>query len=1321
MITKDNIKKLLSALRFEQENDIFTKSYEGVERPLKVDVRKEFFYYKEIGITVGRETTSNFAEPENFVVFECIDRLLSMGYKPEHIELEPAWKLGHTQKGGYADIWVRTYSGLSGEMVADKESLLIIECKKPDEFDGAWRDTLEDGAQLFSYFQQEQSTKFLCLYTSDLDGKETRPVYYLINVQDNEENLKNNPELLAYRDAKNNKQLFRVWHDTYQCDAATRGLFEDDIQPYHIGKNKFSVKDLYPISNDEIKKKYNEFATILRRHNVGAKENAFDKLVNLFLAKVVDETNNPDDLHFYWKGAAYDDDFSLQDRLQRLYRDGMEKFLSETVTYIENEQIEKAFRWYKKDPDATMKTIMEYFRALKFYSDNDFSFISVHNERLFKENAKILREVLLMLQDIKLKSTAEEGRDTETNQFLGDLFEGFLTKGVKQSEGQYFTPMPIVRFIVSSLPLKQIVSQSEGIPSCIDYACGAGHFLTEYAVRIKEFVEKYRSDINIREYYKHITGIEKEYRLSKVSKVSAFMYGHDETNIIYADALQPNAALQPNSYDVLVANPPYAVTGFLETLSDNDRAAFSLFDSNINTAKNNAIETFFMERSAQLMRAGGVAGIVLPISVLNKGGIYARAREIILENFDIVSLAEFGSGTFGKTGTNTVVLFLRRKETNTPAAEHYRNRVKTWFAASDHAEDIYQDEYLLQAYCDHCGYELEDYHTFLKDGVIHKALSETEVFTAYRESFDSTDRNAMKGVCDVARDIRNRFRTRSKTQTFRRQTEAQKKAEKEKALLNFIISIEREKVYIFLLAFTVDAPVLIVKSPTTTAAIKKFLGYEWSDSKGNEGIEYLHLSKSKSENEDEGDDDDTVQQIRGINGIRTPLFNPDDLCDPAKINTLIRQNFLGEDVVIPEDLSEFVSQARLVDMINFKRTAFDKTIKTSVVLQISVESKYETMPLKDFVVEINPSRDEFHNIDGKTLASFVEMSSLGLGTIINKVDRPLSEMSSGGYTNFRENDVLVAKITPCMENGKCALAENLTNQIGFGSTEFHVIRATNKERAKYVLEFINRDYIRKVAASNMTGSSGHRRVPQYFYEQMPIPNAPQDIIRKIANECDAVDKEVEEAQKGIDRFLKQIGSVINSMQGKPTKISEVCFLNEFSINPNETPEKEYTYVDIDAVDNETGIVSFDKKITGKSAPSRARRLAKDESTLISTVRPNLRGFTYLDSERPDTIFSTGFAIIRSKNTKILLNKLIYLCFRYSQDLMRQMINAMPKGSYPSINQSDINNLTLTIPTPTVQEEIIKEVSDNEIKIAEAQVIINSSAERKQAILDKYLK
>lgn len=1303
MITKDNIKKILSILCFEQDGDVFIKSYENVSAPLKVDVRNERFYYEEVGITVGRETTSNFSDPENFVVFECIDRLLSMGYKPEHIELEPAWKLGHTQKGGYADIWVRTHSSLSGEMATDKESLLIIECKKPDEFDGAWKDTLEDGAQLFSYFQQEQATKFLCLYTSDLDGEKIKPEYYLINVQDNEDLLINNSKLLTYKDAKNNKQLFRVWHDTYQCDAATRGLFEDDIQPYHIGKNKFSVKDLYPISNEEIKKKYNEFATILRRHNVGAKENAFDKLVNLFLAKVVDEINNPDNLHFYWKGAAYDDDFSLQDRLQRLYRDGMEKFLNETVTYIENEQIEKAFRWYKKDPDATMKTVMEYFRALKFYSDNDFSFISVHNERLFKENAKILREVLLMLQNIKLKSTTEEGKDTETNQFLGDLFEGFLTKGVKQSEGQYFTPMPIVRFIVSSLPLEQIVSQSKSIPSCIDYACGAGHFLTEYAVRIKEFVEKHRPDIDIHEYYKHITGIEKEYRLSKVSKVSAFMYGHDETNIIYADALQPHDALQQNSYDVLVANPPYAVTGFLETLSDSDRAMFSLFNKNINIAKNNAIETFFMERSAQLMRAGGVAGIVLPISVLNKDGIYARAREIILENFDIVSLAEFGSGTFGKTGTNTVVLFLRRKETNTPAAEHYRNRVKTWFETNDNAEDVYHDEHLLQAYCDHFGYGLEGYRTFLKDGTINEALSKAEVFKAYYESFDSTDRNAMKGVCDAAKDIRNRFRARSKTQAFRLQTDVQKTSEKEKALRNFTISIEREKIYIFLLAFTVDTPVLIVKSPVTTATIKKFLGYGWSDSKGNEGIEYLHLTKSKSENDDEGDDDDTVQQIRGINGIRTPLFNPDNLYDPEKINTLIRKNFLNEEVVVPEGLSEIVSQARLVDMIDFKRTAFDKAIKTSAFTNIDfVHSKWPLVSLGSLVsvppqyganvaaTEGNPQSDY----------RYIRITDITESGELNN-DWKTAERIDEQYI-LSDKDLLFARSGATA--GKPFLYREKIGKALFAGYLIR-FRFTKKVMPEYVFQFCLSEEYRKWVLAHR-GGTAQPNINAQQYSSFKLPLAPVDIQEKIVVECDAVDNEVEEARKQIAKSESEIEQAFSNATKDATKILRLNDSHIFNLSigrrvvSNEiVPNGQYQVVSAN-VHDEFGRINH-SVLDDFSVPSILWGI--DGDWMVNYIEKNIL-FAPTDH----------CGVIRVLDeTEILPKYLTYPLLKVGE---RERFSRANRAS-----TERVRSLTITVPDIDTQKDVVAKVRECETLIAEANSIIDNSAKRKQAILDKYLK
>lgn len=92
------------------------------------------------------------------------------------------------------------------------------------------------------------------------------------------------------------------------------------------------------------------------------------------------------------------------------------------------------------------------------------------------------------------------------------------------------------------------------------------------------------------------------------------------------------------------------------------------------------------------------------------------------------------------------------------------------------------------------------------------------------------------------------------------------------------------------MAYTVSQPVLLIKTPTTTAGIKTFLGYGWSGSKGNEGIQYLNVGKSKTDEDSEDEEeDDTMNQIRGIGGIQTPLFNPSNLADDDKINTLIRK------------------------------------------------------------------------------------------------------------------------------------------------------------------------------------------------------------------------------------------------------------------------------------------------------------------------------------------------------------------------------------------------------------------------------------------------
>ncbi len=556
MIKKDNFRKVLESLDFQKTNNIYIKEYNQFNTQLKVDLENEILIYPESdGFTINERQTCNFKQAENFVVFECIDRLLSQGYNPKHIELEPKWQVGHGASGGRADILIKDN---------DNKALLIIECKTAGaEFTKAWKTTQVKPTQLFSYVQQTRTTKFIALYASDFIDNHVQANYYLINVFDNDTLLKNNTELKSYKEASTVDDIYQVWCDTYKKDYATIGLFED-TQAYKIGKDKYSLKDLKAVSSKDIQGKYHEFATILRQHNISGRENAFDILVNLFLCKVVDEDSNRRDskneLKFYWKGIAYDDPFSLQDRLQELYRDGMEKFLNEEITYIENVEIEKAFSVFSNKPNMTRDTIQELFKKQKFFTNSDFSFLQVHNEKLFHQNFEVLLKIVKMLQDIKLTGAEEE------HQFLGDMFEGFLDQGVKQSEGQFFTPMPIVKFIINSLPIETVIKEQNS-PKSIDYACGAGHFLNEVASNMPK------------DSHKNIYGIEKEYRLSKVAKVSSFMYGQDDINIIFNDALKQDEMIKNDSFSLLVANPPYSVKGFLETLSDEERKEFELTKS----------------------------------------------------------------------------------------------------------------------------------------------------------------------------------------------------------------------------------------------------------------------------------------------------------------------------------------------------------------------------------------------------------------------------------------------------------------------------------------------------------------------------------------------------------------------------------------------------------------------------------------------------------------------------------------------------------------------------------------------------------------------
>lgn len=665
-IKKIVIKNLIELLGFkaqEGEKDVFYKSYPSHNGyVLKVDFEKEKIDYGT-KIQLGDLTTSNFENSENFVVLEGVDRVLEKGYAPDKLSLEHKWPMGRKEKGKL-DILV---------MDKDDKAYLMIECKTwGDEYEKEKKKMQRDGGQLFSYFQQDKAAQYLCLYASRmLDGK----IEFTNDIVKVDE---------AWKELDNQKEIFDHWNKNFNDN----GIFEEWANAYDIEIKSLTRGRLKELTEEDSGRIYNQFAEILRHNVVSDKPNAFNKIFNLFLCKIVDEDRKHDEeLKFQWI-IETDTNEDLQKRLSDLYKQGMKEYLTKEVTDYNDEQVEE--KLYALDA-AVRDQIREMFTRVRLHKNNEFAFKEVYDEKSFEENAVVVREVVELLQPYQLRYGHKQ-------QFLGDFFELLLSTGIKQEAGQFFTPVPIAKFIISSLPLRELINQkiendeTQILPYIIDYAAGSGHFLTESMDEVQNIInkideKKQRPSVkrNLSSWkinpfdwaYDFVYGIEADYRLVKTAKVSCFLNGDGLANVIHADGLDHfkkstdyKGKLKEVSkddpkdnglFDVLVANPPYSVSAFKNTLK-NGGESFELF--NRLTDESSEIECLFIERTKQLLKPGGWAGIILPSSILGNSGIYTDAREIILKYFTIKAIAEFGSNTFMATGTNTVTLFLERRSNN---------------------------------------------------------------------------------------------------------------------------------------------------------------------------------------------------------------------------------------------------------------------------------------------------------------------------------------------------------------------------------------------------------------------------------------------------------------------------------------------------------------------------------------------------------------------------------------------------------------------------------------------------------------------------------
>ncbi|MGG5809151.1 restriction endonuclease subunit S [Falsiroseomonas sp. CW058] len=177
------------------------------------------------------------------------------------------------------------------------------------------------------------------------------------------------------------------------------------------------------------------------------------------------------------------------------------------------------------------------------------------------------------------------------------------------------------------------------------------------------------------------------------------------------------------------------------------------------------------------------------------------------------------------------------------------------------------------------------------------------------------------------------------------------------------------------------------------------------------------------------------------------------------------------------------------------------------------------------ICEINPSTD-ISAISGDTAITFVPMAAVGAltNTVDTNTTRPLREITTG-FTRFRSGDVIFAKITPCMENGKIALVPELPQGIGIGSTEFHVVRPKPGIDAAYVCYYLMQESFRATARSSMSGAVGQQRVPATFLREavMPVPPAAEQTrivaaVNALFEEVEAGEAALARAREGLTQF-----------------------------------------------------------------------------------------------------------------------------------------------------------------------------------------------------------
>ena len=675
----------------------------------------------------NRRGVKFIAGDEEIVRAYLVNHLVNeLDYSPELIEIEVEYEIGRPSiKKARIDILVRDRKG---------EVFFFIEVKAPDKWE-ADKEFIE--GQLFKLSKMEPKSNYLVYYTVDFKGNELTDLAIIIDYKQHNDfenwDLKGRPSIsneLSAGYGKPRKPLF------------IKGDKKRDL------RTNFSRDEVISLSRN--------LHNVLWGGGGTTDTEVFNSLVNIILAKIQDEDEKKKGQEYEFQVKGFDDGNGsteiekpekIFERINELYRRALEKKLNIT------------------DPVKLAKTY-------------------VINEEKFP-----LSKLIYTVQELEDISLIEGRNQVDGTDILGDFFENITRDGFKQTKGQFFTPINVVRFILYAIELDNLaiyrLNEKQDLPYIIDPSCGSGTFLIEAMKAVTKELKHKRNDevassSEVQRWFQtyfpsihennwartFLYGADSNFDLGTAAKVNMILHGDGSANLFVQDGLLPFTFYAKSSggtnvlilqepelvygnkhtngqFDIVISNPPFSVD--LDTVTKQKVERTFIFHKKKNS------ENLFIERYYQLLKENGRMGIVLPESVFDTTE-NKYIRLFLFKYFKIKAVVSLPQVTFEPfTSTKTSLLFAQKKtdgevvEWNT-RWEKYQNVWSKLCTRVENYISVYLKGEKKERYpsikADDDQAALKNIHYFLKDHLEpnDKSLPVKELLERYKEELEDVSR-----------------------------------------------------------------------------------------------------------------------------------------------------------------------------------------------------------------------------------------------------------------------------------------------------------------------------------------------------------------------------------------------------------------------------------------------------------------------------------------------------------------------------------------------------------------------------------------------------